>query len=141
MSAAIRRILDRLCIFSSLVSNTLNECPCQRYCRGLRGRFSCGRSLGLRLLFSFFAPVVLPRLLSLLAPYAFVLRQIVFFSRRCLLAWYCCSCCRRCGVGIIWRIEFFSWNRSHQDGSRCEPSEVFLACLVSVPTDPKSWRS
>ena len=27
----------------ALVSNTLNECPCLRCCRGLRGRLGCGR--------------------------------------------------------------------------------------------------
>ena len=45
--------------------------------------FQLWPSLDLRLLFSFFAPVVLPRLLPLLASHVFVLRQIVLS----LLTW------------------------------------------------------
>ena len=33
----------------------------------------------------------------------------------CLLAW-CGGCCFRCGVGVIWQMEMYSWNRSHQRG-------------------------
>ena len=63
------------------------------------------QSLELRLCLSFFASVVLPWLLPLLASRA--------FGRRGLLAWHWCCCCRPC-VGIIWQIEVYSWKRSHQ---------------------------
>ena len=54
----------------------------------------------LRLLLLFLATLVLPRLLSLRASHSFVLA----------------ACCRRRGVGIIWQIDMYFWNRSHQDG-------------------------
>ena len=70
--------MDRSRIFSSLVSNTLNECPCWRCLSWSERSSRSWPSLELRLLFFvLFALVVLPRLLPLLASHAFILGQIV----------------------------------------------------------------
>ena len=73
-------------------------------------------SLELRLMFLFFAQMVLLRHFVSAGLTSSSCDRLCCLPRRCLLAWYCCcGCCRRC-VGIVWRIDLYSWNRSYQDG-------------------------
>ena len=107
--------LNRLWIFSSLVSNTLNECPCRRCCRGLRGRFTCGRH------WNWWCCL---RPLHRWCSFSFCFWQSYtcsFCGRSSCCRWrglldgYCYCCCRHC-VRIIWQRESYSWDRSHQNG-------------------------
>ena len=103
--------------------------------------FQLWPSLELRLLFSFFAPVVLPRLLPLPVSHVFVLRQIVLspltWSLGLVLLLMLWSLCQDHLADCFLLLESVSrWVHGH-----CELSMVFITCLVSVSTDPKPRSS
>ena len=52
-------------------------------------------------------------------------------------------CCRRCGVGIIWQIEMYFWNRAYQDEFTVTANFRWSSSRdgCRFPRIPKSWRS